>query len=596
MLVYANDYEGELPRAGGRNSAWSGRIPNWLADNRFFAYGVGPDGSGGVATVASSLYLLIKYAGVVPKSFVCPGDTGTTAFDPADDGAGDRDLVDLWDFGLGPSEHCSYSYHMPYGLYRLTTSSEPGMAVAADRNPWIDSPAAEAKDMVFFNPYGGREHIKFLNAIAHEEEGQNVLFLDGHVSFEDHPFCGVNDDNIYTFWSGGDIRYGAMPIPGASEPTDRLDSFLVHDPPAYMRTTTTKQPRAVDSADLKQTSVVATLDCPVPEHRNAIWCSTFQMAWDRLKDDIIGEPVEVLGADELAARLNQAKVSEADLEAESFYATAGFVPNGILEQIQKEMAERFPSEPVPVFDERYRMLPQPTIVAYSYLNVDIGFKYPFYTNKKVFSFEDSNGTRTDVTSFSNYTTGSVPNLKRVREQVDILYYKYGEQRSDAEFAVDLCKHTSPYQVVLARVPRCSNLGEAVAAVEENISEFKRDPDYEVLRKLRPIDRLIAPDVLYKLTHHFAELEGKLLGNRGWRDYGIFEAMQMIDFALSRTGVTVKSWAIVVAAPFASGPRRIEEPRHLYFNRPFLVYVKKRGPDKSPFFVMWVDNAELMKKF
>ena len=28
MLIYANDYEDELPRAGGRNSTWSKNIPN----------------------------------------------------------------------------------------------------------------------------------------------------------------------------------------------------------------------------------------------------------------------------------------------------------------------------------------------------------------------------------------------------------------------------------------------------------------------------------------------------------------------------------------------------------------------------------------
>jgi len=472
------------------------------------------------------------------------------------------------------------------------------MAVAADRNPWMGSPAAEAKMFPgYFSPFGSREQIKFGNAIAHQGEGQNVLFLDGHVSFEDHPFCGVNDDNIYTFWNGSVILHGGVPIPGYSKPMDRLDSLLVHDPPGYRRTytrtTTTKHTEAVDSANLKRTSVIATIDCPIPEHRNVIWCSTFQIAWDRLRDDIIGEPLEVLGAEELSARLNKTKVSEADLEPESFYSAAGFVRDGIIEQIQKEMAKRFPSEPVPVFDERYRKLPEP-IVAYSFLSVDLGFKYPFYTTENAFSFKDSNGMRTDVTSFCNYTPGVDPNLTRVREQVDILYYKYGEKPSETEFAVDLCKHTSPYQVILALVPKNNTLGEAVAAVDEKISEFKHDPNYDVLCKLRPIDTLIVPDILYKLTHNFKELLGRYLGNSRWRDYFIFEARQMIDFALSRTGVTVKSWSILGAA--AGKPFQIEEPRHLHFNRPFLVYVKKRGPDKSPFFVMWVDNAELMKKF
>ncbi|MBA7602250.1 hypothetical protein ES703_09336 [subsurface metagenome] len=227
MLIYSNDYDDEMPRAGGRSAQWSGPV-QWMADNRFLAYGVGPDGSGGVGTITSSFYLLVKYAEVTPKSFICKGDSGTTAFKPADDGAGNRELIDLWDFGLEPLKHCSYSYHMPYGLYALTTSSEPGMAVAADRNPWIASPAAEPKDMTLFNPEGGRETVNVGNAIAHQEDGQNVLFMDSHVSFEKKSFCGVNDDNIYTFWSGGDIRRGSLPLP-LTEPADRLDSFLVHD-------------------------------------------------------------------------------------------------------------------------------------------------------------------------------------------------------------------------------------------------------------------------------------------------------------------------------------------------------------------------------
>jgi len=80
-----------------------------------------------------------------------------------------------------------------------------------------------------YNPTGGREAINIGNAIAHQEDGQNVLFMDSHVSFEKKPFCGVNDDNIYTYWDGGDIRRGGYPIPGVSEPQDRLDSLLVHD-------------------------------------------------------------------------------------------------------------------------------------------------------------------------------------------------------------------------------------------------------------------------------------------------------------------------------------------------------------------------------
>ena len=231
MLIYSNDYDDELPRAGGRNSIWGGRIPAWMADNRFQAYGLSADSSGGTGTITASFYLLVKYAEVTPKSFICKGDSGTNEFKPSDDGAGQYELIDLWDFGLEPRTHCSYSYHMPYGLYALTTSSEPGMAIAADRNPWIASPAAESKAERYslYNPDGGKETINIGNAIQHQEDGQNVLFMDSHVGFEKRPFCAINDDNIYTYWDGGDIRRGGLPNPGVTEPGDRLDSFLVND-------------------------------------------------------------------------------------------------------------------------------------------------------------------------------------------------------------------------------------------------------------------------------------------------------------------------------------------------------------------------------
>jgi len=234
MLIYANDYEDELPRSGGRNSTWAQQIPAWDALNRFDAYGVGTDGSGGTANISSCFYLLVKYAEVTPKSFICKGDSGVSEFKPSEYGIVDRDLIDLWDFGAyvdetnNASAHCSYSYHVPFGLYALTTSSEPGMAVAADRNPWMDSPGASAKDISLFDPDGGKEAIQIGNAIAHQEDAQNVLFLDIHVSQEKRPFCGINDDNIYTLWDGGDIRIGQMPVIG-DEPGGRLDSLLCHD-------------------------------------------------------------------------------------------------------------------------------------------------------------------------------------------------------------------------------------------------------------------------------------------------------------------------------------------------------------------------------
>ncbi|MBW8041962.1 MAG: zinc-ribbon domain-containing protein [Planctomycetes bacterium] len=233
MFIYANDYDNQFPSAGGTGTIWQPKINNWQADNRSDAFGLKPDGTGGSATISSSLYLLVKYAETTPKSFVCPSDRKTKQFKVSDYTPLMED-EDAWDFGPEPAKHYSYSYHMPYSPYALKHSSDPNLAVAADRNPWLD-PYTDTTGFKWDNQTktGGRENIKGYqkgNSGHHKREGQNVLFMDIHVNFEKQSFCGVNDDNIYTYWDGPDIQRGAPPVIG-SQPADKLDSLLVNDPP-----------------------------------------------------------------------------------------------------------------------------------------------------------------------------------------------------------------------------------------------------------------------------------------------------------------------------------------------------------------------------
>ena len=252
MLIYANDYEDELPRAGGRDSTW-GKLKNFAATNRYDAYGVNPTtGAGGAASYTSCFYLLVKYSEVTPKSFVCKGDAGTSEFKiselPPSTVPTTTELIDLWDFGphnatTNPGQYCSYAYHVPFGLYALTTSSEPGFAVAADRNPWIASPAGAAPtNFGQFIPdlpsagftTGTAETARLGNAIAHQGDGQNVLFLDSHVEFAKRAFCSIEDDNIYTQSARGPERgdpRGNKPD-STMQPLARKDSLLLHDDPA----------------------------------------------------------------------------------------------------------------------------------------------------------------------------------------------------------------------------------------------------------------------------------------------------------------------------------------------------------------------------
>jgi prepilin-type N-terminal cleavage/methylation domain-containing protein len=245
MMLYANDYDDELPRAGGRTSEWGTKIDNWKAMNRYEAYQMSRDGGSGFATITSCFYLLVKYTEVTPKSFICKSDGGVSEFVPVDDpdigSDTDMEIDEFWDFGSfqneedNPGNHCSYAYHMPFSnQYALTTSSEPGLAVAADRNPWIPSPSGDYNDEGFPGMYvydGTKEEVEYGNSKSHQGDSQNVLFLDIHVGQEKSPACGINDDNIYTYWNstvGTDGALGSEPVAG-SEPSGREDSYLVND-------------------------------------------------------------------------------------------------------------------------------------------------------------------------------------------------------------------------------------------------------------------------------------------------------------------------------------------------------------------------------
>jgi len=229
MLIYAQDFDDEMPQAGGPGGTWVNTIANWRAVDRAGAYGASGD-----ASITSCFYLLIKYAEVGPKSFLCKGDSGATEFNPGDYGAGGIDLIDLWDFGPDPQDHCSYSYHKPWGSYGLTTASEPGMAVAADPNPWQetgDGSGRDPGDFGAFDPDGSTEFSKLGNAITHQDDGQNVLFMDGHTSFEKKANCGIDEDNIYTVWTtAGEKRRGTRGD-AATLVLKKNDSYLITDGP-----------------------------------------------------------------------------------------------------------------------------------------------------------------------------------------------------------------------------------------------------------------------------------------------------------------------------------------------------------------------------
>jgi hypothetical protein len=166
-------------------------------------------------------------------------------------------------------------------------------------------------------------------------------------------------------------------------------------------------------------------------------------------------------------------------------------------------------------------------------------------------------------------------------QVEILF------RKGSAFALDLCKYTEPYQVVVARLER----KEALKAMLADLDARTREARAEKARTaLGDESMVLVPSMNWRISHDFKELKGKRLLNSGFADLFIGSALQMVQFRMNRKGVEIKSFA---QGDWANGHE--ERPNASFiFDRPYLVVLRTRA-DGRPFFAMWVDNAELLQR-
>jgi prepilin-type N-terminal cleavage/methylation domain-containing protein/prepilin-type processing-associated H-X9-DG protein len=190
LAMYSNDNHGNYPRTtygpGGPVVAGTGTAsPEPFAAN-------GP----GANDISAALWLLARTQKLPTSIFICPyNDVNEFEADKAQ--PGNQSNFTNYKKNLG------YSYANPYpdaaaasAGYRLTSKLGSTFAVMADLNPGLS--ADRRADPFRPTPTSSQSDMRFGNSGNHEREGQNVLYGDGHVTYELNPFVGTNRDNIYT--------------------------------------------------------------------------------------------------------------------------------------------------------------------------------------------------------------------------------------------------------------------------------------------------------------------------------------------------------------------------------------------------------------
>jgi len=333
-----------------------------------------------------------------------------------------------------------------------------------------------------------------------------------------------------------------------------------------------------DSRELQATDVVLTLDAPIQEGKNVIWCASFLSAWKTLEEDIAGQPLTLKGADELALSLDQAADPRPFIPQESLYVAAGWWENGIGEKITRDLAAKFPEKEAPTFPG----IPPDSFLAYAYLEANLKFAMPYFQSRKPLEFTDGAGKKSELTSFGLLGEDKHPD-PQLRKQPAVLFAPGRGIGRPSEFIVDLDHTSAPDQIILSLLEPKTTLSETLDSVEKKIALGGSEP-FEP--GLGPSDAMLVPDMVWQIVHHFAELEGNVFTNPSLQGQVIGIAQQDIQFRLDRSGAELRSESKSYMTPI---------PEYFRFDRPFLLQMKKRGA-KMPYFVMWVGNAELLGKW
>lgn len=227
-IIYANTNtrnNGKFPRTyydpSSKVHAYTG-----INSAKAFDKEMGPEFKGPKPNdVTASFYHLLRSTDLERPAFVCPSSDATPL-------PKEFKLEEHSNFP-GP-EHLAYSYSTPFASkeaimtgWKLDTTLPPDYPLAADINPGALEQGGPTKT-AFDAPAA---KMRLANSPNHWFEGQNVVYVDGHVEWHATPFCGAPRkdswrDNIYANAAEVDAKTG---VGGAVHalPVGRTDSVML---------------------------------------------------------------------------------------------------------------------------------------------------------------------------------------------------------------------------------------------------------------------------------------------------------------------------------------------------------------------------------
>jgi prepilin-type processing-associated H-X9-DG protein len=241
ILIYANENKGAFPRTLFDTNDATISLSNAGRDEDVSFPPLG--GTTGVPAnnTPGSFFLVLKGGDITSEVFICPSSQGERGYQGVDiNGVGGNAGYSNWptgDTGSSFATNLSYSYTCPFPLgsaralgYKLNYTLSSDFAIASDMSPGKSGGTSPNADNVEVASNASRQLIVNANSNNHAGDGQNVLYADGHVDWNQTPYCGsprpttgTPRDNIYT---GGIVTSTAAGTLN-TRPADQYDSVMM---------------------------------------------------------------------------------------------------------------------------------------------------------------------------------------------------------------------------------------------------------------------------------------------------------------------------------------------------------------------------------
>jgi prepilin-type N-terminal cleavage/methylation domain-containing protein len=200
LLLYSNENNGNFPRTYYDNIGTSFIVNNFGVGASDPFAGGSASGNVGTNNIPASMFLILRTEEISSAVFICPSSSATAE----NYGGGTNTALNKCNFSL-IAQNLSYSYANPFpnasalGFgYKMNSSMSPDFALMADINPGSTTTGTTANPFLGLTQNSANSSMKYGNSTNHDQDGENVLFADGHVDFDNNPFVGIQQDCIYT--------------------------------------------------------------------------------------------------------------------------------------------------------------------------------------------------------------------------------------------------------------------------------------------------------------------------------------------------------------------------------------------------------------